>query len=336
VETFTEVYDKSASVLRNGSLDPSWKDIESALSALLDGIAPNPARAPVLDTMREHLRQCGAGKSCVGTAAAEEIVRAARAGTFGFQDRAALIKTMKHLYLVGRRAGQSIWVADAPRSYAAFSYDQLGQKHEVDIKAELGHEDEVFGSGNREMMAEALQLAHKWAGDVLIKLSLGSDDALRDVRRWFHAPDAPDAEVEKSRAVLASGFEKMYRACNGSSVVFADQPECRTSGDWNEAYAAVTHEDRMPVIYIFRVFLEKGRRNALGEIPLLWECALTILHELSHKLMHTIDIQYEFEGLNPIKMMAKGAPLENAESWAYFAGALVGAIPKPTLNRVLR
>lgn len=336
METFTEVFDKSTTVLRDGSLDPSWKALETALLAFLDGAMPNPARAQVLEALRERLQQCGVGQSCAATAAAEEIVRAARGGAQGFQDRAALIKTMKHLYLVNRRSAQSVWVADSPRGYAAFPYDQLANMREADLKRDLAQDDEVFGSVNREMMADALQLAHKWSADVLIKLSLAGAPVLKDVRRWFLLPDASDEDVERAGKRLAEGFEKIYRACNSTSVVFSDQPEFRHSGDWNEAYAAVTHDDRMPIIYIFRVFLEKGRRNALGEIPLLWECALTIIHELSHKLLKTIDIQYEFEGLSPTKMMAKGQPLENAESWAYFAGALVGAIPTPTLNRVLR
>lgn len=267
------------------------------------------------------------------TAAADEILVAARSETLGFQDRAALLKTFKHLYMVERKGAQTVWVMDPPSAYQRWPYDEFASRRAADIKASLKQDDEVFGPSNREMMAEALQLAHSWCADVQMKLMAPA--ALKEVHRWFHLPTATPAEVEKTRGVLREGYRKIQQTCNANCVVFSDQADERHSGRGRDGWAAVTIEDRVPVIYIFELFLRAGQRCAMGHVPKLWQCAVTIIHELSHKVLGTADWRYEDHSLKPAKF-DQGVPISNAESWAYFAAAMVNALQVATINRVLR
>lgn len=335
LDTFTEVYDKSAAVLQSGSLHASWYDIDLGLRALLGAAAPRLAGAEVLDQLRHRLRQVSAGKPCSRTAAADEMLRAARGEEPGFQDRAALLKLMRHLYVVPREGAAAVWVLDAPRAYRRWSYDAFESMRASEGEADLKQDDEVFGPANRSMMAEALQLADRWSADVQMKLQQPA--ILDEIRRWFHLPDTAPAEVEETRAVLMAGFQEIQRACSTRCIVFSDQPRERQGERGRDGWAAVTFEDRVPVIYVFPVFLECCQRHATGHAPKLWQCAVTLIHVLSHKLLGTVDVLQEHDGLKPARFANRsGMPLHNAESWAYFAAAVGNALQPATVNRVLR
>lgn len=301
--------------------------------ALLDAPQPNAERSQVLDALRAQLQQAARGRGDLNAAAADEVLRAARNGTLGFQERAALLKTMQHFYMVERKGAQSVWVADPPHSYNAWPYDLFANKSADVLKPLLQHADERFGPSVREMMADAVQLARKWCADVYCKTSAGGA-VLKDIRRWFHLPDADADAAERTRQQLVDGFRRMMEACNQNAIVFADHAALRNSGEWDNSYAAVCHDDRLLVIYIFEPFIESSyKRPSMRSIPPLWACAVTIIHELSHKLLRTEDFRYEHDGLKPAKF-DRGAPIRNAESWAYFAAAAVGALHPAALNRI--
>lgn len=67
-------------------------------------------------------------------------------------------------------------------------------------------------------------------------------------------------------------------------------------------------------------------------------CSLTIIHELTHTVLNTEDFQYDTDGLKPgenrhssEKLGQKfnhSNALKNADSWAYFAADLAGALSK--------
>ena len=72
-------------------------------------------------------------------------------------------------------------------------------------------------------------------------------------------------------------------------------------------------------------------------------CALTIIHELTHMVLNTEDFQYDDSGLKPGKerrssekpgqMFNHINSLKNADSWAYFAADLAGALSKGDKER---
>lgn len=336
MNVFTEVYNKTIELLKAPGFESSWKTIEADLKLLLEDDGPDVGKAKVLDDLRDLLKKAGKGKGVARTAVAEEIVKASKTDVAGYQDRAALLKTMQHFHMVAKKGGQSIWVVDMPKAFSSWPYDQLAGKNQVDLKTELSADAEVFGAGNRKMMSDSLQLARKWSADVQVKLVSPDAKTLEKVQRWFHPEGASAKDLAAAAAALAEGFKKIHATCNSSRVIFSDRPHLRASGKWDNVYASVNEADAMPVIYIFQVFLKAGKRNALGSVPKLWLCALTVVHELSHKLVKTEDIRYDDDGLKPGDSFTAEQALKNADSWAYFAADMVGALSKGTIIKVLK
>ncbi len=336
MNVFSEVYEKSVEMLKTPQLHADWASVESGLRDLLLPDGPAPAKCAVLDDLRNRL--VVAGKKAGGPAAkavGNEIVRVSQAAKADFQDRAALVKQMKHFYMVAKKGNQSVWVVDQPKRYGEWDFDLFDGKSAVDLPALLADNEEVFGGANRKMMSDALQLARKWSADTEVKL--GSKSAAVDaaIRRWFLLEGAADADVAGVRTALQAGFRKITAACNSGKIIFSDRPKLRTSGDYDSTYASVNGRDAMPVIYIYQLFLKTGKRNRLGHIPKLWLCALTIVHELSHKLVATEDKRYDYEGLKPSASFPPATALINADSWAYFCGDVLGAVPKSAVREAL-
>lgn len=335
MNVFTEVYHKSAALLSSPSLHTDWQDIEAGLKSLLQADGPAVDKAKILDDLRDRLRTAARGWTAA-KGKAREIARISQTDKNGFQDRAAFVKQMKHFYLVAKKGNQSIWVVDQPKSYGQWNFDLFKGKSADDLTSTLAKGGEVFGAGNRSMMSDALQLARKWSADTEIKLSGKSVATLAAVRRWFHLPgDSADA-VEATRARLLAGFKKITAACNSGKVIFSDRPHLRAGGDYDNTYASVNEGDQMAVIYIYQVFLNAGKRSSItGKIPKLWLCALTVVHELSHKLQATEDLRYDYQGLLPSQSFPPGDALKNADSWAYFCGDVLGNVPKSAVAEAL-
>ena len=335
MNVFTEVYARSVDLLKAPALDANWKVIEADLKKLLGADGPDVGNAKVLENLRGLLSEAGKGQAVPASAAAAEIIKACKTGVIGFQDRAALLKTMQHFYLIEKKGGQSVWVLDPPRAYPTWPYDQFTGKNPVDLKTELQAESEVFGDDNRKMMSDALQLARKWAADAQVMLGSPNASTLATVKRWFHVDTATAEGVAASALTLAEGFKLIHAACNSSRVIFSDRPHLRAGGSYDNTYASVNAGDVMPVIYIFQVFLESGKRDPFGNIPKLWLCALTVIHELSHKISKTDDIRYDDDGLKPGAGFTTAQAIKNADSWAYFVADLLGALSTGTIARVL-
>lgn len=329
MDVFTDVYDKAKDLLTTKSLDPDWADIEAKLKALLGDDGPDDGRAGVLKEIRDKLDAVGKGKGKPAEEAAKEILRASNPSAAGFQDRAALLKAMKHFYFVRRKGNQKIWVVDCPKDYDQWTFDLFAGKSKVELQAKLKHEREAFGSGHRTLMSNALQLARKWSSDIVVKLGTPDKSTLKIVRRWFHFGPTTDQATKKTAAILLDGFKKISALCNSTRVIFSDRPHKR-AGNTN-VYASVNARDAMPVIYIFKLFLDNK-----GPTGKLWLCALTIIHEISHKLIDTEDIRYDDDGLKPRLSFSKKKTINNADTWGYFAADMVGALPQEKFEEVYK
>lgn len=333
MNVFTEVYDKSIELLKKPSLHADWKDIEAGLKGLLQPDGPALDKAKALDDLRLKLDEAATKAGGIRSRAkGKEIARIAQTDKTGFQDRAALIKQMKHFYMVAKKGGQSIWVVDQPKSFGQWDYDLFSGKTATDVTTLCGRSNEVFGEGNRKMMSDALQLARKWSADCEVKLGGESKETMEVIQRWFHRDGAKKEDLQTTCATLLAGFKKITAATNSGLIIFSDRPHLRVSGDWDDAYASVNALDVMSVIYIYRVFLNAGKRKLNGKIPKLWLCALTVVHELSHKLMKTKDIRYDYQGLKPSASFPATDAINNADSWAYFCGDVIGAVPKSAVT----
>ena len=74
-----------------------------------------------------------------------------------------------------------------------------------------------------------------------------------------------------------------------------------------------------------------------GNSGKLWMCALTIIHELTHREVNTDDHKYDTDGLKPhTTRFPKAKTIENADSWAYFVTDLVGMLSKSDRKRYLK
>jgi hypothetical protein len=335
MDLFTEVYDKTRNLLQTPQLHTDWADTEAALKSLILPDGPSVSKAAALEDLRKRLRAAGKKDGVPAAAEANEICRASVTTKPGFQDRAALIKQMKHFYLVMKKGNQSVWVVDQPKSYGEWDYALFNGKPAVDLPPMLAQGQEVFGPANRKMMSDALQLARKWSADTQVKLGRNSAATDAAIRRWFHEEGASDSDVASTRAALTEGFKKITASCNSGKIIFSDRPAKRVSGTYDTTYASVNSGDTMPIIYLYELFLATGKRNLFGRIPKLWLCALTIVHELSHKLVDTKDIRYDDQGLKPSPAFPHDKALTNADSWAYFCGDVLGAVPKHSVQQAL-
>jgi hypothetical protein len=93
---FTEVYDKSRSVIQLQSLESSWEDIRSELKALLLADGPAAGKGHVLNKLRKKLDDSSSWCQFSQSASAKEILKASKPDSANFQERSALLKAMKH------------------------------------------------------------------------------------------------------------------------------------------------------------------------------------------------------------------------------------------------
>lgn len=327
---FTEVYDKSRELLKTKCFDDRWSNVEPKIKSLLVEGGFASADAEVLDLIRSRLHEAVKGKPKQSEAVADEIIALARPDATGFQDRAALLKTLKHIYFVCRAGGQNIWVVDHPRAHGKWIYDKAAGATKGALKTVLKEETETFGGGNRRMFTSALHLARKISLDVNIRLGKKEARTLRKVRQWFHDDTATDAEVKATIETLTDGFKKITALCNSNTVIFSDRPHKRVDPGFATTKASVNDGDKMPVIYVFKPFIKYGRINKDGIRGELWQCAKTIIHEMSHKILGTDDHQYGVNGIKPGVSITVANAIKNADSWGIFALDLTGYLPSKT------
>jgi hypothetical protein len=336
MDVFTDVYKKSTDLLKSPCFDQRWSNIEAKLKALLAADGPSDADAAVLDLVRSSLATAGRGAANVEQAVADEILKICRKSTAGFQDRAALVKMLKHFYFVEKKGNQSIWAVDNAKAYSQWTYDLFSTAVEKDINQKLQQNEEVYGDEYRKLMSDALQLARKWSMDIVAKLPGADATTLGIVKRWFHESGATDEKVKVTAAVLLDGFKRISATCNSTKVIFSDRPHKRVTRVYDSVYASVNPGDKMPVIYIFKLFLAAGAKDSKGQIGKLWLCALTVIHELSHKIIGTKDLRYDDDGLKPGSGLSEAQALNNADSWGYFAADMAGCLPSGTFASVYK
>ncbi len=333
LDEFTTVYKKAKEVLVADSFDQRWSNLEPKIKALLAGDAPDAGAASILDTVRASLEAAGRGQAIPARAIAEEIMAVSKSGANGFQDRAALIKLLKHFYYYTATGNQDVWVVDHPNAYTKWVFDEFDKQTADGVKARLQSEIEAFGPDRRRIMSDSLQLARKWSSDIVVKLGTPDPTTRAKVKKWFHGDGGGDADVNKSIATLLTGFKAISATCNSTNVIFSDHPPERTGGKYDLTFAEVSKVDKMPVIYIFPHFFMEAGINNRGQVGKMWLCALTVIHELSHKLAGTNDNSYDDLGLKPGGQHLKVADaIKTADSWGYFACDMVSALPDDALK----
>jgi hypothetical protein len=344
VKYFSEAYDKARDVVANQTFAADWEEFRQKVKVLLGQDGPSSVHAAVLDNFRETLDKGAGGfwdavkdnKSLTKKGrVADEILAASKSTATKVEERAATLKLLKHLYLAGSQGAQQVWVYSPPEAYTKWVYDEI-KGSEKDIKERLEKEEEVYTAGDKKLMCDALQLARKWSLDAVAKLGSPSDDTKAVVRRWFADEVTTEAQLAAAAQTLKAGLQKIANVCTSTLLIFSDEPGDRTGGGWKD-YAFVNRsKDRLSVVYLQGAFLEAGRKKWPWSTPRLWMCALTIIHELSHREQDTDDNRYDSDGLKPSKTTFPYADaLDNADSWGYFTTDLAGMLSGADRDRVL-
>jgi hypothetical protein len=177
-------------------------------------------------------------------------------------------------------------------------------------------------------------LALNWSKFAMYMLSFKVDDPLGKsltkpaTIRWFAYADSSDKDLEKIRKRLLDGFKKVANISNSSRLIFSDEPLDRNNGGWKD-WAFVYSTEKIDVIYLQKAFLDAAENGKK------WECALTIIHEITHRELKTDDHAYGTDNnIKPHKSHFKTSrALNNADSWGYFATDLSGQLSASELIR---
>jgi len=338
MDTFTEAYDTGIDLLKSKCFDPRWAHIETRLKMLMKHQGPNDGEAKVLDKIRAELDEAAQAADEPSSARAEEMLELARKGDRGYQDRAAFLEMLRHFYLVKLTDNQRIWVLDGSLSFHRWVYDEFDSLTRQELKRKLTNQPFLaFGSRDRTMFAEALQRSRKWSMDIVAKLGHPDQNTLDIVHRWFHSGHPSDARLKATAKTLLDGFKKIAAVTNSTSVIFSDDPPNRGKhADGSSWSASVQSSEKLQVIYLYGGFLKNARKNVFGRYPRMWLAALTIIHELSHRLIDTDDLRYDYDGLKPGTSITAKDAIKNADSWGYFAADMVGAIPEKAMKKTFK
>ena len=122
--------------------------------------------------------------------------------------------------------------------------------------------------------------------------------------------------------------QKLDTMCRSGQLIFSDEPGDRNGSGWKD-WAFVYITEAMNVVYLQGAFVKAG--NSGNETM----CALTIIHELSHKNLGTNDHRYDNDGPKLGKILPFAKAINNADSWAYFAADMAGMLSASDIKRVL-
>ncbi|MCX7068682.1 MAG: M35 family metallo-endopeptidase [Methylococcales bacterium] len=330
MNNFTDVYKKARVVIRNQTFSTEWQDFLQTKCQIKDflgrhGFNESYERTP------EHIRDKIKAAVKPGVTTSGDVIYDAATNSKSpskhlERERAATLKMFKHVYHAQKTGGQDVWVYSPPVSDSTWVFDEI-VGNESTIKARLAREDEIFSVSEKEWMCSALMLSKKISEDTKYKLAGNSVDATTKdmVRKWFLDEDSTDATLKKAITKLHAGFKKIAICCNSNSLVFTDYPDWRTT---REKYFGAAFRGGegggFPVIY-----LEGAFTRLTGNSGKEWLCVETIIHEMSHHEVSTIDHRYDHQGLKPNKAtFPYKKAIANADSWGYFALDLAGYLSK--------
>jgi Lysine-specific metallo-endopeptidase len=330
--TFTPVYQKAKDVLTGQKFaEPDWQKFLAETCGATKLLGPSgfdPTYANGLDSIRTKIKGDSKHSNSVaifflGGGPGEVIYNAAQNKSSGgtWNDRAATLKMLRHVYRARKTGGQDVWVYSPPKDHGKQVFDELTGSDAAQARKKLGQESEIFAETDRDLMCDALQLARKIALDCSAKISAKSAGAKNAVRRWFMDDKCTKVELEDALSTLAAGMNKIAAACGSSSLVFTDYLDWRKKRDDYFGGALRGGEGGgFPVIY-----LEGAFTRLKGNSGKLWLCAETIIHELSHHELSTQDHRYDHHGLKPESgKFPYAKAIDNADSWGYFAVDLAG------------
>lgn len=333
MDNFSKAYSRARDTIQTKKYAKDWQafiDTEARLKLVLGVDSPDVNHGDSLDKLRLKLDKA-AKKGILGVLSGsgldEIIIQASKESDADTKigDKAASLKMLKHLYLQRKVGRQDVWIYSPPKSYRKWIFDEI-KGDDKSSKSNLSKEKEVYSPGERVVMCDALQEAAAWCQKVQIRLNDPAGEAI--VRRWFLDAGATPQNLTQALDTLRDGFKTLDVACRSGQIIFSDEPGDRNNGGWKD-WAFVYKNETMKVVYLQGAFLKAGNS---GNKTM---CALTIIHELTHKLLKTSDHRYDYAGLKPTAAFPFAKALDNADSWGYFAADAAGMLSDSDRTRVL-
>lgn len=337
-DNFTNTFKKTDNIFKNETFEAEWQKLINSKVKLLMNNGPNQTYADVLDKIRANLDINKPIRGKIGTlfkgSGIGKIIVDACNNTGKICDKAAAIKFLKHFYLAQKNGNQIVWIYSPPKAYSKWIYSELSLSENSLIK-KLEKESEVYSDDEKQIMCDALLLARKWSLDAVQKLNSPNNNTNDTVKTWFADKTTTNNELATITSTLATGFQKVANMTNSTQLIFSDDAPDRTSGfmgincGWND-WAFVKRSEAMDVLYLQGAFIKAGNSGKL------WMCALTIIHEITHRALATKDIKYDYAGIKPGLNFAPDKAIINADNWAYFATDLAGMLSNNDLLKVLK
>ena len=329
IESMRTEYDAHRTLLATESFDGPAAGV-LGLRKVLGEDGPERTHVAALEHLRtvtlkfkeaERIMECAGLDPAATTTPAETGVR-----------KAATLKFLRHLYLVGERGSQQVWVLSTPKKYTHYPLDELltVKASHASIRDRLADVDEQFGTETRSRLCEAMALGLAWCEAAKFVLSSAKSDAaaMDKVKRWFAEGTTSVADLEKTIAALSAGFKKIAGSLNGNLVVITDMPSLRSDPkfEMTEAFMLSTGgKSQMPrTIYIEKALFENYDISVLHDMKKNW--ARVLVHECTHIDARTADKRYAYRGLRPGTGLGAADAAINADSWAFFAADCGGAL----------
>lgn len=338
VTNFSQAYSKARKTVTRYKWPGSWEaqlKTKWNIPALMEKDGLNYIHAGGLDSLRKKLSsnpKTSAAESILAAAAGERKGIPGMLGMGSNAECAATIKMLKHLYFEHKRGGQDVWVYSPPKEYDEWVFDEVTGSP-VYMRSRLAYEEEVYSANQKRLMCQALQMALRWSKLAMFMTSMPLDSFLSAepyIKKWFAYSDSSNKDLDKIRKKLLEGYKRIANVCNSHRLVFSDEPIDRNGGGWKD-WAFVYSSENIDVIYLQNAFLKASEGNGM------WECALTIIHEISHRELKTDDHAYADQ--NNVKPHRKNFPtkkaLTNADTWGFFATDLAGAVPNAKVIEAL-
>ena len=330
---FSSAYSKGRTTIQAGKFSKDWQafiDTEAKVKLVLGVDSPDVNHGEGLDKLRAKLDKSatkGVKGFFSGSGLDQVILDACKETTAdkSVGDKAASLKMLKHLYLERKKGNQDLWVYSPPKAYSGWIFEEI-KGEDTTSKNKLKQEREVYSAKERAIMCDSLQEASAWCQKVLIALGKPEGETL--VKAWFMDGAATPQNLTQGIDTLKDGFKKIEAATKSGQLIFSDEPGDRTTGGWKD-WAFVYKTEAMKVLYLQGAFVKAGNS---GNKTM---CALTIIHELTHKLLGTMDHRYDYKGLKPSTSLPFAKTIENADTWGYFAADVAGMLSLSDRKRVL-
>ena len=260
--------------------------------------------------------------------------------------RALALKTIRHLYHRRAFGKQHVWILSLPKPLRAYPMEYEDSPSGI-VRQVLDADDEQFDALARNNLGHACQMALAWVERAMMvagEPALAANRAL--FGRWFVPAGMKDADTK----ILAFAKRmtpillKMANALKSGTIIILDSPhERRTNSKLENSNAFVfTRHD------ITAIFVEKGFFRNKTILSNKYNCAKTIIHELSHIFGFTKDHSYSWQGLLPrdgdtfksandrnvawdpkwpaVRCLTFEQCTNNADSWAFFVADCAGKL----------